>query len=429
MKGNQKIFEYGNPLKNVPSARMASGESELKAAACFTIDKIKDNFRNLGIYVSDDYSESFVTIPMLEKRTSPFSFSFTVKGDGIDINGTLVKNFKGKATFDKALSKSMKTVVLNFETKSEGSSINFKIYFSKKGKNSINRVFFTKKKTLQKLKQRTDNIIIGLQKGGAFDVKIQMSKEPPKLDAETKPELESKEIKPGSTIKDSKGREFIVTKKARQSDKGVEIKLQKKDSGKEFWVTKDKLENFIQTENIKNIKKLIKEGLNLLLEDAKDLKNKYPTYTIVLKTIGIDTSVCGEGEEGGEKETEDPNKIPITRDDDEKLNVTGKFKPYNDDYTGDVKNEDKNVLKKISIELESNITGRGMLLAATKNGITLSVDGKPELGFIHIVPKNPKGKDTKDIRTYKDIDVWIQPKSFMNTEKAIGGKLNLELID
>lgn len=423
---------YLNIFENdSPSAKMASGHAEVKAAACFTIDKIKDNFRNLGVYIDDDYSESFVTLSMLEKRTTPFSFVFNLKGDGIDVNGKKLKTLKGKALYNKALSKSMKTVVLDFQTTVNDEKIELRIYFSKKGKNSINRVFFTEKKALQKLRQRTDNVIVGLQKGGIFDVKIQVVQKSPKLDADQSPEV--KKMEQGSTIKDSKGVEFIIknrrvrwNKEKKPFTKIEELQLQKKDgSGKEFWVPKDKLENFVQTENFKNIKKLISEGLNLLLENAENLKTKYQTYTILLKTIGIDTSLC----DGGSDKEGDVNEIPSTKNDSEKLNVRGKFKPTNDFIGDNLNDSDKRLLTKISNELEQNITGDGMLLSSTKDGITLSLSGKPEEGFVHISPKVKKSLNIKDLRTYKNVNVWVQPKSFMTTNKGIGGILSLELID
>jgi hypothetical protein len=154
---------FSNPLKGT-GAELASSEDEIRAASRFTLDKIKDSFRKSGIYISDDYLESFIPIGLLKQYNEGFKFKFKIIGGNED--STEPEILSGKA---KYVTENNSNLVLSFVGEN---GENLYIVFDSKGKDSLDRSFLTKKKNFQKVRNRTDVIMRGLQKGGKFNVKL-----------------------------------------------------------------------------------------------------------------------------------------------------------------------------------------------------------------------------------------------------------------
>ena len=169
---------FSNPLKG-SGAELASGEDELRAASRFTLDKIKDSFRKSGIYINDDYLESFIPIGLIKQYKEGFKFKFKIVAGSEDSDEPEI--LSGKA---KYVSEEGSKLILAFIGENEE---NLYIVFDSKGKDSLDRSFLTKKKSFQKVRNRTDVVMRGLQKGGKFNVKLINNEEGALTDVEEYP--------------------------------------------------------------------------------------------------------------------------------------------------------------------------------------------------------------------------------------------------
>ena len=238
------------------------GAGAAKARAEFLTGHIEKNLSKAGIYGIEGYMESqgIFSVERVKTYGKPFKFSFKNK-EG--------KEYNGIAEYDSNLSKKNGTIVLTFKS-DEGT---LKILFSKE---SLARPFMSITNKLGNFKG-DKRALIGLQEGGVFDVKII---ETEKYESTTTGyEKESDEIE---KIKDDITKAKNDTELTKQGMTAYVVK----ELEKQLKAARNKSKN----ENLIVLKNILKENLNILLEQGEPISTKIKIIKIGIPRVGGDTN-------------------------------------------------------------------------------------------------------------------------------------------